>query len=125
MNDQRAILDNGHEQSEANTFIQTIELSIICKQNPCTIRSLLIIQSVSSRHAGKYTCIASNRAGNTSESSSLAVKGTIKPLFIREAGIHISTLLLSHPKVRFHQISNIHHLIMLLLKQNCLFQIFR
>lgn len=35
----------------------------------------MIIQSVSSRHTGKYTCIASNLAGNSSETAVLVVKG--------------------------------------------------
>lgn len=37
--------------------------------------SLLIIQSVTFRHAGEYTCIANNPAGSTNETSFLVVKG--------------------------------------------------
>lgn len=38
--------------------------------------SLLTIDGLSARHAGEYTCTASNAAGGTSYSSSLAVNGT-------------------------------------------------
>lgn len=38
--------------------------------------SLLTIDAVSARHAGEYTCAASNAAGGTSFSTSLAVNGT-------------------------------------------------
>lgn len=37
--------------------------------------SLLTIDGVSARHAGEYTCTASNTAGGTSYSSTLAVNG--------------------------------------------------
>lgn len=37
----------------------------------------LMIESVSARHAGEYTCIASNIAGSTSRSAILAVNGII------------------------------------------------
>lgn len=37
--------------------------------------SLLIIQSVSSRHSGNYTCTATNSAGSSSQSAKLAIKG--------------------------------------------------
>lgn len=38
--------------------------------------SLLTIDAVTARHAGEYTCTASNVAGGTSYSASLAVNGT-------------------------------------------------
>lgn len=38
--------------------------------------SILSIESVAARHAGEYTCTASNRAGATSQSATLAVNGT-------------------------------------------------
>lgn len=38
--------------------------------------SLLIIQSVTFRHAGEYACIASNPAGIANETATLVVKGT-------------------------------------------------
>lgn len=38
--------------------------------------SLLTIEAVSARHAGEYTCSASNIAGGTSYSAPLAVNGT-------------------------------------------------
>ena len=38
--------------------------------------SILSIESVAARHAGSYTCLASNKAGATSYSSVLAVNGT-------------------------------------------------
>ena len=39
--------------------------------------SLLTIDGVSANHAGEYTCTASNVAGGTSYSTSLAVNGTL------------------------------------------------
>lgn len=41
--------------------------------------SALSIESVAARHAGEYTCVATNRAGNTSHSTVLVVNGTIIP----------------------------------------------
>lgn len=38
--------------------------------------SVLTIESVAARHAGEYTCSASNRAGATSHSAQLTVNGT-------------------------------------------------
>lgn len=38
--------------------------------------SLMTIEAVSARHAGEYTCTASNAAGATSYSATLAVNGT-------------------------------------------------
>ena len=38
--------------------------------------SILSIESVAARHAGEYTCAASNKAGATSHSAILAVNGT-------------------------------------------------
>lgn len=38
--------------------------------------SILSIESVAARHAGEYTCSASNKAGATSYSATLAVNGT-------------------------------------------------
>lgn len=40
--------------------------------------SLLTIDAVTASHAGEYTCVASNTAGGTSYSASLAVNGTIR-----------------------------------------------
>ena len=37
--------------------------------------SVLTIEAVAARHAGEYTCTASNAAGGTSFSSSLSVNG--------------------------------------------------
>ena len=37
--------------------------------------SLLMISSISHRHSGKYTCIASNAAGSSSHSAELKVNG--------------------------------------------------
>lgn len=37
--------------------------------------SLLLIDSVTARHAGEYTCVASNLAGSRSHSAVLAVNG--------------------------------------------------
>jgi len=39
--------------------------------------SLLTIDAVTASHAGEYTCVATNAAGGTSYSASLAVNGTI------------------------------------------------
>lgn len=36
----------------------------------------LTIESVAARHAGEYTCVASNAAGSTSHSAKLEVNGT-------------------------------------------------
>lgn len=48
--------------------------------------SLLTIDAVTANHAGEYTCVATNAAGGTSYSASLAVNGTIryssKPLLV-------------------------------------------
>lgn len=41
--------------------------------------SILSIESVAARHAGEYTCSASNKAGATSHSATLAVNGTSCP----------------------------------------------
>lgn len=38
--------------------------------------SFLVIDSVSAHHAGDYTCIATNLAGSSSRSATLAVNGT-------------------------------------------------
>jgi hypothetical protein len=43
--------------------------------------SLLIIQSVTSRHAGLYTCRAVNLGGESNRSAELHVKGMILPHF--------------------------------------------
>lgn len=40
-----------------------------------TRTSLLSIESVESRHIGNYTCVVSNRAGISSYSTELLVKG--------------------------------------------------
>lgn len=39
--------------------------------------SAISIESVAARHAGVYTCLATNRAGNVSHSTSLTVNGTL------------------------------------------------
>lgn len=45
--------------------------------------SAISIESVAARHAGEYTCSATNRAGNVSHSTTLAVNGiSTKNLFI-------------------------------------------
>lgn len=44
--------------------------------------SAISIESVAARHAGEYTCIAANHAGNVSHSTTLAVNGrSIGPFF--------------------------------------------
>lgn len=40
--------------------------------------SVLAIDSVTAKHAGEYTCTASNRAGATSHSAHLAVNGNLQ-----------------------------------------------
>lgn len=40
--------------------------------------SLLTIDAVTASHAGEYTCMASNAAGGTSFTATLAVNGTIR-----------------------------------------------
>ena len=59
--------------------------------------SLLMISSITHRHTGKYTCIASNAAGSTSHSSELKVNGK-QGLVI---GRHNSTIQLMHPFTLF------------------------
>lgn len=55
----------GRDRSDINVVATT-------KKN-----SILSIESVAARHAGEYTCSASNKAGATSHSAILAVNGTI------------------------------------------------
>lgn len=43
--------------------------------------SVLSIEAVAARHAGEYTCSASNQAGATSHSARLLVNGTTRGLF--------------------------------------------
>lgn len=38
----------------------------------------LMIEAVEAKHAGEYTCVASNSAGSTSKSTVLAVNGTVR-----------------------------------------------
>lgn len=40
--------------------------------------SVLIIESVTARHAGEYSCVASNLVGSVSRSAILSVNGTDK-----------------------------------------------
>ena len=49
--------------------------------------SALSIESVAARHAGEYTCVATNRAGNVSHSTTLAVNG----IYLRreQARLHV------------------------------------
>lgn len=56
--------------------------------------SLLTIDAVTASHAGEYTCVATNAAGGTSFSASLAVNGTIcssKSLLILQCMYESST----------------------------------
>lgn len=41
--------------------------------------SVLTIESVTARHAGEYSCVASNLVGSVSRSAILSVNGTEKP----------------------------------------------
>lgn len=41
--------------------------------------SVLTIESVTARHAGEYSCVASNLVGSVSRSAILSVNGTKKP----------------------------------------------
>ncbi|CAD1475933.1 unnamed protein product, partial [Heterotrigona itama] len=54
--------------------------------------SILSIESVAARHAGEYTCSASNKAGATSHSATLAVNGTF-PLRQRRSPMYLFLLL--------------------------------
>lgn len=58
--------------------------------------SLLTIDAVTARHAGEYTCAASNAAGGTSFSASLAVNG-IEKINKLEDGHLRSEILPFHP----------------------------
>jgi len=55
--------------------------------------SILSIESVAARHAGEYTCSASNKAGATSHSAILAVNGTSRP----RASLNIDPTNLAYP----------------------------
>lgn len=46
--------------------------------------SAISIESVAARHAGEYSCIATNRAGNVSHSTILAVNGISTSFFFLE-----------------------------------------
>lgn len=50
--------------------------------------SAISIESVAARHAGEYTCVATNRAGSVRQSSVLSVNGTTK--------IHAAIILFYH-----------------------------
>lgn len=50
--------------------------------------SVLTIESVAARHAGDYTCTASNRVGATTHTAHLAVNGTCKSIFTEEMNVH-------------------------------------
>lgn len=39
--------------------------------------SAISIESITAKHAGEYTCVAINKAGNVSHSAVLAVNGTL------------------------------------------------
>lgn len=59
--------------------------------------SILSIESVAARHAGEYTCSASNKAGATSHSTILAVNGTSRPRYFlcySLLNLHIPSLLI-------------------------------
>lgn len=51
--------------------------------------SLLTIDAVAASHAGEYTCVASNAAGGTSYSASLAINGTIRRVFGAFVNSHV------------------------------------
>ena len=51
--------------------------------------SLLMINAVSYRHSGKYTCNASNLAGSTSYTAELKVNGKIKAPMLEMEGTEI------------------------------------
>lgn len=55
-------------------IIQTMGLSAVAVGRQT---SLLIVQSVTFRHAGNYTCLASNDGGQARQSAELIVKGTM------------------------------------------------
>lgn len=59
-------------QAEALTSSEDVLISESGKRG-----KQLMIDSVNGRHAGEYTCVASNLAGSTTRSAVLAVNGTI------------------------------------------------
>lgn len=85
----------GRDRSDINILATT-------KKN-----SILSIESVAARHAGEYTCSASNKAGATSHSAILAVNGTIfsfsffSLLSLRSFFFNHSFLFFSYPRCRW------------------------
>lgn len=60
-----------------NEVIDPTKVDIVISDNGKRTKQLTI-DSVSARHAGEYTCIASNIAGSTSRSAQLVVNGIFK-----------------------------------------------
>ena len=58
-----------------NRPIQSYHGDVIVSDTGKRVKQL-IIESVAARHAGEYTCVASNAAGSTSYSTILNVNGT-------------------------------------------------
>lgn len=65
--------------------------------------SVLSIESVSAKHVGNYSCLATNRAGTAAYSANLAVNGTASPrnmgffVFVFVFSLtHLDSLSLSH-----------------------------
>lgn len=55
--------------------IRSDRMDVILSSSGKRVRQLTI-ESVAARHAGEYTCVASNAAGSTSHSAKLDVNGT-------------------------------------------------
>lgn len=71
--------------------------------------SALSIESVTARHAGEYTCVATNRAGNVSHSTTLVVNGTYISRSTHARQLNVQHL--PNPSLRFiihHQTRSSH-----------------
>lgn len=58
-----------------NQQIRSDRMDVIVSNSGKRVKQLTI-ESVAARHAGEYTCVASNAAGSTSHSAKLDVNGT-------------------------------------------------
>lgn len=81
-----------------NQPIRSDRMDVIVSNSGKRVKQLTI-ESVAARHAGEYTCVASNAAGSTSHSAKLDVNGTQRPDILLVAR---SPFLLLSPSFAFH-----------------------